>query len=130
MKPIKILSMKRTQAAALDTQNMTTGQSGVLPDRQRGFISGSLGGLSDGTSNIYSGAAILDLHHDETAGTVLLKIAGVVANSGWTNLVVNGVPQLLRASATFTTPGGNSLWTWTSVNLFGGSGATPVITFT
>jgi hypothetical protein len=113
---------------ALDTQTVTVGASGsaINEDRQRGFVLSALGGINDGTSNLYAGAAIRKLFEVETEGgafDVVFEVAGVVANSGWTSMNVGGSSTLARASAIFSTSGGNSSWTWTDAgNLFGSSG--------
>lgn len=136
MRPIAILEIGRTSTGgssgygggALDTQTVTTGSSGSAGagTRKRGFITAAIGAVSDGTSNLYSGAAIREIASEEQgvgAGFgVILQITGVVANSGWTSMNVGGTHVLTRASATFSTAGGNSTWTWTSAGqLFSGT---------
>lgn len=121
--------------AALDTQTVTTGLSGTIPERLRGYDSSpALGSISDGTSNLYSGATILELYHDEDIDSVIFKVNGVQANSGWTTLTISGGAgvSLLRASASFSTAGSVSTWTWASAggNPFGGSGTTITAIFT
>lgn len=120
--------------SALDTQTLTSGGDGtaIEADRRRGFISAALGSLADGTSDIYSGAAYLELYYDEGAGadrTYNLRITGAT-NTGWTTMYVDGVPALDRADATFA----SNRWTWTTTdtvgsNLFGGSGSVHTIEF-
>lgn len=118
---------------SLDTQTVTVGGSGTpaLGNRRRGFIISAIGSVSDGTSNLYSGAAIRELAAEETSGfDVILTITGVQSNSGWTSMNVGGNHVLTRASASFATGGGNSTWTWSGAgNLFGGPGATVVVGF-
>lgn len=116
--------------ATLDTQTVTTGVLGTAPTRTRGFVTGSTGSISDGTSNVYAGAAIRELDHDEGSGMVTWQVTGLVANSGWTNMVVDGSTTFVRASATYTQTGGNTYWQWASGNVFGGSGSTHTITWT
>lgn len=118
---------------ALDTQTVTVAADGsaIDNDRRRGFITGVLGGCSDGTSNLYSGAAVRRLCWDENVGAeqVHFEVNGVVANSGWTTMDVAGT-SFSRASATYSNPGGNSRWAWsTAANPFGTSG-TKVVEFT
>lgn len=115
----------------LDIQVVTAGLVGVAPDRSRGFISGGFGSIADGTSNIYGGAAILELYHNETTGLVNFKVTGTVANSGWTTLSVDGAAAvtLSRTAATYSNPSGNSLWAWTTGNPFGTTGAVRNVTF-
>lgn len=118
-------------ASHLDTQTVTVGASGTAlnGDRLRGFITGSLGGISDGTSNLYGGAAIRQIVAAEDApGTfdVILQITGVLSNSGWSVMTVKGTP-LSRTDATFSTVGGNSTWTWPAAgNPLGTSGTASV----
>jgi hypothetical protein len=118
---------------SLDTQTVTSGASGTAGagNRRRGFITGSLGSVNDGTSNLYSGAAIRELASEENSGfDVILIITGVQSNSGWTSMNVGGNHVLTRASATFSTAGGNSSWTWAGVgNLFGSASSVIVVGF-
>ena len=98
----------------LDTQTVITGQDGRAIDanRRRGFISGVIGSISDGTSNLYAGAPapITSLYWDEGGGfgsSYIMTITGAV-NSGWVTLTI-GAKVLNRVDATFS--GGT--WTWT-----------------
>lgn len=114
---------------SLDTQTVTAGLFGTIPDRDRGFIAGSLGSCADATSNLYSGAAITELYHNETNSWVLFKVTGIVANSGWTDMVVNGT-TFVRASASFSASGGSSQWVWSGAsNPFGGAGTVRTVAF-
>lgn len=108
-------------AGLLDTQTVTAGGSGTAlnQDRNRGYSSGSIGSITDGTSNIYSGAAITDAYWDENLGSpnsqlIVLKITGAT-NTGWTTLTIkNGATTtatLTRASASFTA-GGTWIWSF------------------
>lgn len=133
---------KRQVTAAgggLDTQTVTTGNDplGVgNPDytRRRGFSTGGgFGSISDGTSNIYGGAAITDFYWDENGGETslyTLTITGAT-NSGWTQVVIGGSKTLLRGDASFA----SSTWTWTSPNTistqaFGSVGTNHTCVFT
>lgn len=94
----------------LDTQTVTVGLSGSVlnEDRNRGYTTG-LGSISDGTSNIYSGAAITSLFWSEDAagvGSYILYIPGA-ANSGWQIMVI-GNQELLRTDATYS----SGFWSW------------------
>lgn len=98
-----------------DTQTITVGGSGtaVAQDRRRGYLSGSsgsFGSISDGTSNIFGGAAITAFYYDESYGTPFytLTITGAT-NSNWTKVTV-GSKILTRASAGFS----SGTWTWDS----------------
>lgn len=101
-------------------------------DRTRGFIGGGIGSISDGSSNIYSGANIPAFYWDEFGGApqYVLTITGA-SNSGWTQVVLNGTTTLLRASASFA----SSTWTWSGApplgsQAFGSSGSTVNAVFT
>ena len=76
------------------------------------------GSISDGTSNLYSGANIQALYSSYLPGTdswiVFFRIAGLHANSGWTTMNANG-NIFTRASGSHyqqtATPTYTS-WTW------------------
>jgi hypothetical protein len=137
----RMLLGRTSGAAPLDSQTVTSGASGsaINQDRVRGFAQGSLGSISDGTSNLYGGAAVLALLWDENGGSpsdlVQFQVAGVRANSGWTTMSVGGI-NFSRAAATFSTAGGNTSWIWNNLgytagtNPFGGSGADHSVVFT
>lgn len=70
------------------------------------------GSLSDGTSNIYSGASILAIVVDwDITGTLQFRVNGSVSNAGWTTITVNGTTYN-RTSATYSTGGGFTNWLW------------------
>lgn len=121
-------------AGGLDTQTVTTGASGTAPeqDRIRGYISGSLGSITDGVSDIYS-TAISSMGWNENGGLgafYFLTIAGA-SDSGWTSMTIGGTKTLLRADATYD-PSGQ--WTWASsefpgTQAFGAAGAVKTVAF-
>lgn len=106
----------------LDYHVVTTGLDGTIPDRLRGFITGTMGSISPTTSAIYS-AAVNGMYHDESAGVVQLAIAGLHANSGWTTITI-GSTAFARADATYFQSGGDTYWEWAHSNVFGAAGAT------
>ena len=115
MNPASILLRANS---ALDTQRVTCGVSGVIPDRQRGYsIPLGIGSISPGTSKLYGGLVVQELYTNETLGALYLTIPGTLANSGWTTMTVNnpvaGTTVFLRSAAAFTTGGGVSTWRWT-----------------
>jgi hypothetical protein len=121
-------------STALDTQTITCGRTGtaINADRTVGFISGSIGTLVDGTSNLYAGAAIIQLYWDEPTATVVLKITGTLANSGWASMTRIGSGSVYtRASASFLQSGGFTSWTWTALSTFamGAEGAVSTVVF-
>ena len=104
-------------SSGLDTQTVTTGGDGLLldQDRIRGYVQGSIGSISDGTSNIYSGAVIAEMSWDENLGIpyYILSIPGAT-DSGWTTLTIGSV-VLYRSSATFIA----GSWTWYTAHTAG-----------
>jgi hypothetical protein len=114
----------------LDTQTVTCGVLGTVPDRQRGYLSGSYGSVTDGTSNLYGGATVIALRHDETNSQLVFTVNGSQANSGWTKLTVNGT-DFARTGAAFAA-GATTSWTWSGVgtNPFGAGGTVRSVTFT
>lgn len=121
--------------SALDEQTLTTGADGAAidQDRRRGFISATIGSLSDGTSDIFAGASYLEMYWDEGAGggaTYNLRITGAT-NTGWTTMLVDGVAALTRAGAASF---GSNRWVWNtsdsaSSQLFGANGSVHTIEF-
>lgn len=117
-----------------DTQTVISGASGFAVDfdRRRGFDQVEvLGSISDGFSDIYSGAAVSAINWFENGGSprYFLSIPGA-SNSGWTKLTI-GSRELLRASATFSA----GLWEWTTADnaagqAFGGAGSSHPCVFT
>lgn len=119
----------------LDTQTVTTGALGTAPaqDRLRGFVGGVfLGSINDGTSDIYAGAAIDSFYWDENLGAPIyvLSIPGA-ANTGWTQVVIDGAATLSRTAASFS----GGVWTWTGApaaasQAFGASSSVHTCVFT
>lgn len=115
-------------SSVLDTQTVTSAvlNGGTNPYyTYYGYSDGtgtpsSFGSIADGTSNIYSGAAIKGLYFYEegytsppvgyTVRQVKLVIAGSQANSGWSNIKI-GSTTYSRASATYSAST-NTTWTW------------------
>jgi hypothetical protein len=119
--------------STLDTQTVTVGGSGTIPDDSliRGFsVPLTYGSISDGTSNIYGGAAITALFYDMSAGGITMSITGTLANSGWTTLTIKST-VLNRADAFFSVSGGVSYWFWASggTTTFGSLGTNATCTF-
>lgn len=116
------------QASGLDNFIMTTGVSGTLPNRIRGFNSSlSIGTLTPANSSIY-GLPVTELDHDENLGQVFFRIPGAT-NSGWTTITITnagGSFSFNRAAAAFS----SGLWAWGSTYIFGANGTTSVVTLT
>lgn len=110
----------------LDTQTVTSGSTSTGTDPYfnwygyKGTGSPTFGSISDGTSNIYSGAAINGIYFYEEGSVgaggfydrgIILVINGTQANSGWTTMNI-GSTAYNRTDAAFSTAGGVSTWTW------------------
>ena len=102
------------------------------------------GSISDGTSNLYSGASIVELYYFWNTvydiSYLALRVDGSsLANSGWTTLTI-GTESYQRTSATYNgSQSGDTQWTWAgdtdgdydgSVNPFNASGQTTTCVFT
>lgn len=116
----------------LDSQAVTTGSHSVsfpggsgLPantSNYKGFFNYSstrYGSISDGTSNLYSGAAIEELFYTwnnvYSINLFSLEIVGTSrANSGWTTLTVNGTSYLRTSASYNANASGNTRWTWSA----------------
>jgi len=122
-----LLARNTASGSHLDTQTVTSGSIGTAAalNRARGWLTGTIGSITDGTSDIYAGAAVTGLYYDEGGGdsaSYYLAITGA-ANSGWTTLTI-GTTVLSRASASYS----SGSWTWTTTDTvatqaFGGSGS-------
>mgnify|MGYP000417838872 CR=1 FL=1 len=139
----------------LDSQTVTVGSHSLsfpggsgLPastTTYKGFFtlsSTTYGSIADGTSNLYSGAAVDRIVYywsDVFAiSALILVIQGANrANSGWTTLTV-GTTAYQRASAQYTADSsGNTLWSWPGPsdytgadNPFAATGQTTTCVFT
>ena len=139
----------------LDSQAVTVGNhsqafaggSGLPANTSnyRGFFDNTYdtdGSISDGTSNLYSGASIVELYYtwNTVYGVSYLALridGGSLANSGWTTLTV-GTTAFQRTAATYNgNSSGDTQWTWTTSgdltgaqNPFAASGQTTTCVFT
>ena len=139
----------------LDSQAVTVGNhsqafaggSGLPANTSnyRGFFDNTYdtdGSISDGTSNLYSGASIVELYYTWNtvygASYLALRIdTTVLPNSGWTTLTV-GTTAFQRTAATYNgNSSGDTQWTWTTSgdltgaqNPFAASGQTTTCVFT
>lgn len=138
-----------SQAVTVGSHSVTfPGGSGVPTNTSnyKGFFvysSTTYGSISDGTSNLYGGAAITTLQYtwnNVFTGISLLdlRISGTSrANSGWTTLTVNGTAYL-RANATGynANNNGSTQWYWSvsdntgASNPFPGTGQVATCVFT
>ena len=117
--------------SALDTQTVTIGSGTIYYTARVGYQSVfSLGSISDGTSNLYSGASITGvLWSGGSQNNLMFSVTATQANSGWTTMTVNG-NSYARTSATYYS--GTTSWYWTGVtsNPFGATSGTKVVTWT
>jgi len=112
----------------LDTQTVIIGSRndfGYISTGYRG-TSSTTGSITDGTSNVYSGAAINDIYHQSLVNKLYFRLAGSRANSGWTTMKINGI-SFTRASASYSSSS-TTTWQWSSVTSqpFGSSGTRAV----
>jgi hypothetical protein len=139
-----------------DSQTVTVGShaesfppSGLIPASTTNFkgfftnIYATEGSISDGTSNLYGGASIVELQYTWSnvfgISRVILSIAGNNrANSGWTTLTI-GTTSYSRTNATYSaTNGANTTWVWSispadltgAQNPFAATGQTTTCVFT
>jgi hypothetical protein len=114
-------------ATILDTQTVTRGAASTGTDPYfnwagyKGTGSPTFGSITDGTSDIYAGAAINGLYFYEegtTAGStgwytraIVWVVNGTQSNSGWSVIDIAGATYS-RTAASFSTAGGVSTWTW------------------
>ena len=135
-----------SQAVTVGTTTAGSGGSGAPTGTtsRMGFASysGSYGSISDGTSNLYSGAAIVQIQYTWDTyypiSAVSLQIDGASrANSGWTTLTI-GTTSYQRSNAQYTpNAGGDTYWSWYSgsdntgaANPFAATGQTTTCVFT
>ena len=124
------------KSSSLDSQTVTVGyqEGSQYVASQYGFTNYifTYGSISDGTSNLDSGAPITRLSWS-SANIVQFMVSGNRANSGWTSMSING-QTFTRSSATYSYNSGDNYthWYWQSVttNPFGTTvGATRVATW-
>jgi hypothetical protein len=114
----------------IDTQTVTVGTFSFKGILNRGFTSILAGSISDGTFNPVSNATIQTLSWSNVGNSIQFELAGVRANSGWTNMQLSGV-DYARAAATFNDNGGSgpTNWSWPASDPFGADGTTSVAVF-
>ena len=116
-------------ASALDTQTVTIGSGTIYYAPRVGYYSAfSLGSISDGTSNLYSGASITGVMWTDNQHSLSFSVTATQANSGWTTMKING-NSFARTSATYYSA--TTSWNWSSVtsNPFGATSGTKVVTW-
>jgi len=124
---------------SLATYSLTTGNTGTVPNRYRGFdtnaFSGTaIGSITPSTFTYNGGTTLQALLYDEGVPQYVFQVLGGT-NTGWSSLTVDGATTLVRSVATYSLVAGKSVWTWStsdtiSTQAFGASGSTHTITFT
>lgn len=107
-------------SSSLDTQTVTVGSIVNQYVAVYGYLSGSYGSITDGTSNLYNGATIYSLNNLNNSVTAI-QISGNHANSGWTTMTIGGV-DFARADASYgyNSDTNRSTWNWDqTANPFG-----------
>ena len=115
----------------IDTQTVTIGTFTFKSLTIRGFDSVTVtGSISDGTFNPVSGATIQSLAWSSAGNDMSFTLAGVRANSGWTNMRLYSV-DYARSAATFFDNGGAgpTSWSWATSDPFGADGTTVAAEF-
>jgi hypothetical protein len=106
-------------SAALATYTLTTGATGAVGNRARGYSDGSyivpaIGSLSPTTFTLNGGTTLSNLSYDEGSASYILVVFGGT-NSGWISMVVDATALVLtRGTATYTTSIGFSVWSWST----------------
>lgn len=132
----------RGTSKGLDSQVVTVGYASDPTFYSYGSEPGYYGSISDGTSNIYSGASILALNYFyyygnelvPTFDSVIFIVSGNSPNSGWSTMSINGI-NFSRSGATYYYDSGQNKtsWYWNTpgLNPFGTTiGATKTVIWT
>ena len=99
----------------LDIQTVTVGDVISKYVNITGYLSGSMGSISDGTFNPTGGTTISGLYYDVNGSSLGFNLgASPISNAGWTTMTLNGT-AFTRSSASFVSSGGSTSWTWSSV---------------
>jgi hypothetical protein len=107
---------RRFHDQGLDTQVVTSGVSGVAPNRAFGWANFGtpFGSISDGISDI-TGTAIKGMYWSEGANQLMFAVSGLWANAGWTTMTIAGMYGVNRASAQYLQNAGDTYWSWNGV---------------
>lgn len=110
-----LLGAMAAGAGGLDQQTIVSASTGSVGFRIRGYVNGSQGSLTPNTSAIYGGALITNLSHDEASNVITLTVTGTsLSRAAWTSLTITGGTPLLQASASYSSSGGLTTWSWSS----------------
>jgi hypothetical protein len=111
----------------LDYQTVTVGfaPGGQYTPAVYGYSTfSSIGSISDGTSDLYGGATIIELYQSDF-NALYFEVSGNQSNSGWSTMTVSG-QTFNRADASYSYSSGSNQtgWFWnTSASLFTPTGA-------
>lgn len=124
---------------SLATYSLTSGNTGTIGNRYRGFdtnaFSGTaIGSITPSTFTYNGGTTLQALLYDEATPQYVFQVLGGT-NSGWSSLTIDGATTLVRLVATYSFVGGKSLWTWSTTDTIatqalGANGSNHTITFT
>ena len=112
----------------LDTQYVTVATAFLYYQTRWGFYIApyNLGSISDGTSNIYGGAAVEGIMWS-SGNQLTLRIAGNRGRVAWTSMNINGT-SFTAVSATYNTSSTITNWNWYDVaNPFPAAGSVATV---
>jgi len=120
-----------TPGPALETHTLTTGSSGTVGNRARGYILSSFGNFSPTATSLSGATQITQIYYDEAGPSYYLKFNGGT-NSGWTYMTVDSTTIFTRAAATYDPV--LFAWQWSTTDIisnqvFGNAGTTHSIVF-
>lgn len=116
----RIVQIRPYANIASETQTVTVGSIVFKGIAEYGFQLGGYGSISDGTFELTNNATIEKLSWGNLLGALNFTLAGNFPNSGWDNVVINGI-TFNRSAATYSYDGDNNLTSWSIVgeNPFG-----------
>ena len=95
-----------------DTQTVTVGSFAFKTFRNYGFSNAvPYGSISDGTFGLISNATITDLNWSNITNALNFRLAGNIANSGWSSVTINGI-TFNRSAATYSYDSGTDTTSW------------------
>jgi len=101
-------------APSIETQTVTVA-TGIQGDPGGGFIvfrgyqTGFIGSISDGTFGLLDNAPITEIVWIDVLATLYFTVVGTFPNSGWTKMTIQGV-DYFRNTGTHTQSGGATSW--------------------
>ena len=95
----RVVDIRPYADVTLETQTVTVGSFIFKGIEEYGFQLGGYGSISDGTFELISNATINELSWGSLLGALNFTLAGNFPNSGWDNVVINGI-TFNRSAAT------------------------------